>query len=74
MDLLSRVMNQFSKWLLPAVHFYNLHAIDNLAHQPDPPIGLASCLHSQSAKLLSHPGCNDRVNMEKVLNHERHIL
>ena len=54
-------MNQFGKWLLPAVHFYNLHAVDNFAHQPDSPVSLASCLHSQAAKLLSHPGCNEEV-------------
>ena len=54
-------MNQFGKWLLPAVHFDNLHAIDNLTHQSDPLVSLAGCLHSQAAKLLSNPGYNEKM-------------
>ena len=68
-NLLSWIMHQFGKWLFPAVHFYNLHAIDNLAHQPDPPVSLFSCLHSKSPKLFSNPGCNVKVIMERSRSH-----
>ena len=65
-------MNQFGKWLLPAVHFDDLHAIDNLAHQSDPLVSLASCLHSQAAKLLSHPGCNEEVVKDCIIGTLNH--
>ena len=55
--LLSGLINQERKWFLPAIHLDHFDPVDNLVHQADSLVSLASSLHSEPPELFAHPGC-----------------